>query len=184
MENVFRSRSKRIEREVGGGEGVSGCCRIDPIHHRGIYIPAVATPRCPFPSRRPFFPDLPFLSIGRPQLASRGCFSLARTLMPPLFRGALARSLPFSLSLSLSLSLSPYRVTHPPSISNPPPISFLPSFLIRFTLATFLRRWPHGRRCNRPLSTRQISTMLVPTTISCRDDIFRFVHRYVSVPFV
>ena len=100
---------------------MSGCCRIDPIHHRGIYIPAVATPRCPFPSRRPFFPDLPFLSIGRPQLASRGCFSLARTLMPPLFWGALARSLPFSLSLSLP--------RNPPSVNFQPSSHFFSSFV-------------------------------------------------------
>lgn len=84
----------------------------------------VATPR-PFPSRRPFFPDLPFLSISRPiSSIQRGCFSPVRPLMPPLSWGALARKPPFFPSQA---SLLP-GTNPPPAIFNPrllpPPPSF------------------------------------------------------------
>lgn len=135
-ENVFRSRSKRERR---GREGVWG---RGVLPHRSdtsrghLHPRRVATPR-PFPSRRPFFPDLPFLSISRPiSSIQRGCFSPVRPLMPPLSRegrGALARKPPF---FSSQASLLPQVPTHPPpAIFNPPfPSSLLPLLSALFSL--------------------------------------------------
>lgn len=100
----------------------------------------VATPR-PFPSRRPFFPDLPFLSISRPiSSIQRGCFSPVRPLMPPLSWGALARKPPFFPSQA---SLLP-GTNPPPAIFNP--VSFLPLLLsllsALFSLVSFVLRRP------------------------------------------
>lgn len=99
----------------------------------------VATPR-PFPSRRPFFPDLPFLSISRPiSSIQRGCFSPVRPLMPPLSWGALARKPPFFPSQA---SLLP-GTNPPPAIFNPRLLPPPPSFSSFRPL-----RSSYGGRCN------------------------------------
>lgn len=103
----------------------------------------VATPR-PFPSRRPFFPDLPFLSISRPiSSIQRGCFSPVRPLMPPLSWGALARKPPFFPSQA---SLLP-GTNPPPAIFNPPSPSSL-SFFLFFPPSSPSPRSSYGGRCN------------------------------------
>lgn len=74
---------------------MSGCCRIDPIHHGGIYIPLLA-PRLSLPPFASLFPSS-FPSDVRLELTSRtiaGVVSPVRPLMPPLSWGRL-RKLPF-----------------------------------------------------------------------------------------
>lgn len=118
----------------------------------------VATPR-PFPSRRPFFPDLPFLSISRPiSSIQRGCFSPVRPLMPPLSRegrGALARKPPF---FSSQASLLPS--TNPSSPRNfQPSFPFLPS---SSSFRPLLPRSSYGGRCNHGHCARASNLEIIP----------------------
>lgn len=58
--------------------GVSGCCRIDPIHHGGIYIP----PLIPVLRCLPF--SIPPAAPSRPHSRTARVVSPVRPLMPPL----------------------------------------------------------------------------------------------------
>lgn len=109
---------------------MSGCCRIDPIHHGGIYIPLLA----------PVFRCLPlplsfFLSLRCPSRAhsrtTAGMVSPVRPLMPPLSWGRL-RKLPFPPLPAITPSLQ---------LPGPP----------RHPLFSSYRS-----KMQRPLSTRQI----------------------------
>lgn len=114
----------------------------------------VATPR-PFPSRRPFFPDLPFLSISRPiSSIQRGCFSPVRPLMPPLSWGALARKPPFFPSQA---SLLP-GTNPPPAIFNPRLLPPPPSFSSFRPLLPRLVRLTEADATMAIVPARQIST--------------------------
>lgn len=92
---------------------MSGCCRIDPIHHGGIYIPAVPTP--PLRLSRALFPVLPtiipfFLAHGPATI--EGGFSRADAYAAT-FLGALAQP-PFFLSVpSASRTNPPFAIFSP-----------------------------------------------------------------------
>lgn len=109
--------------------GVSGCCRIDPIHHEGIYIPPLipvlrAASLSLSLSLHPFWS-----SVSTSEPHRRGWFSPARPLMPPLSWERL-RGIPLSPPPPPSPSLQPPEI---------PPSSSLPFSTMQ-----------------RPLSTRQI----------------------------
>lgn len=89
---------------VGGGGGGGRRRRIDPIHHGGIYIPAVRPPLAPFPVEGRFSPiSLPFLSIPPgPSPASRGCFSPARPAYAATFGACAQARTPLPLPLPLN----------------------------------------------------------------------------------
>lgn len=114
----------------------------------------VATPR-PFPSRRPFFPDLPFLSISRPiSSIQRGCFSPVRPLMPPLSWGALARKRPSSPRKRPFFPVP----THPPQFSTPRLLPPPPSFSSFRPLLPRLVRLTEADATMAIVPARQIST--------------------------
>lgn len=107
----------------------------------------VATPR-PFPSRRPFFPDLPFLSISRPiSSIQRGCFSPVRPLMPPLSREGRGRLRASHPSSPRKRPFFPkYQPILPPQFSTllslPPFFLFFPPSSPSFVLRRPMQPWP------------------------------------------
>lgn len=126
---------------------MSGCCRIDPIHHGGIYIPVV--PPRPSESLSLFlvvFPIFPFFPTPGPATMEGGFLPCGR----------LCRHFPGGACAATLLSLQPLRLPRVPTLRNfqPPTTS---SSVSPFFRLPFDRLSP---RCNRPLSTRQISTRL------------------------
>lgn len=89
---------------------MSGCCRIDPIHHGGIYIPLLAPVfRC-LPSPLSFFPPFPRTSVSSsPAALSPGWFLPCDRLCRHFPGGACASSLSLSLPFLPSPRLCNYQ---------------------------------------------------------------------------
>lgn len=94
---------------------MSGCCRIDPIHHGGIYIPLLAPVfRC-LPPPLSFFLPLRSPSRAHQPHHRRGGFSRA-TAYAATFLGALAQA-----SLPLPFLPSPRLCNYQDPLATPPP---------------------------------------------------------------
>lgn len=96
---------------------MSGCCRIDPIHHGGIYIPLLAPVfRC-LPSPLSFFLSFPWTSVSSsPAALSPGWFLPCDRLCRHFPGGACASS----LSLPFPSCRHPvFATTRTPSLPSP-----------------------------------------------------------------